>query len=59
VALGGYYHLRLESCSREHFRFRHDAFNWHGFGDCGPSDLCLCQHKAYSVSTGGYDYYSR
>jgi hypothetical protein len=56
--LRGYCDPQLDSCSREHFGFRHDTFNRHGFGDCGPSNLCLCQHKAYGVSTGGYDYYS-
>jgi hypothetical protein len=58
VASGGYCHPRLESSSREHFGFRHNAFNRNGFRNCGPFDLYLCQHKAYDVSTGCYDYYS-
>jgi hypothetical protein len=56
--LGGYWYLRSGSCSLQHFSFRHDAFKWHYFGDCGPLDLCFYHHKAYDVSTWGYDYYT-
>jgi hypothetical protein len=37
----------------QHFGFRHDASNWHGYGDCGPLDLCSCQHNAHDISIWG------
>jgi hypothetical protein len=58
-SLRGYCHPRLANCSREHFDFRHDALYRYVFGDRGPSNLCPCPHKAYNISAGGYDYYSR
>jgi hypothetical protein len=51
--LRGYCYLRSGSRSLQHFSLRHNAFNWHGFRDRGPLDLCFCHHKAYDVSTRG------
>jgi hypothetical protein len=54
----GYRNLWVSSRSLQHSGFWCNALNRYGFRDHGPFDLCLCQHKAYDVSTEGYDYYS-
>jgi hypothetical protein len=63
--LGGYLSFHTWSCSFWHLGYGGGAsnpscsrFHGNGFRDCGPFDLCFCQHKAHIVRTHVYKYYA-
>jgi hypothetical protein len=51
--LGGYWNLCLSSRLLQHSGFWRGAFNWYGFRDHGPFDLCFCHRKTCDVNTQG------